>query len=412
MIFSKRKKKSRQTDRSKLLTEFPSNSRYAEAYRTLRTNLFFANMDKEIKSVLITSSLEKEGKTTTAINLAYTVAQTDRQVLVVDCDLRRPYLSSLVTGQSGAETGVTELVTEVFGVHLTQGSLDTYSIADLILLTRLQKRSARLHLQNDTTQASLFFEKGALTDIVWLNRPESRHLANTLVREKLLTEKQALVALSHQKKSTHHLGNILHTMGLVSKKDLSRVLSMHTIEAVRAVSAMETGTFEFSPPARDHQGAGIQADVDLEKLFEEFYTGENTLKYCQAAIDNAIIPTDVDNLSVLPSGKAPSNPAELMGSGRMAFLIENLKSRFDFIILDTPPVMPATDALLIAPRTDGVVLVVKAGNTDRKIIQDVIDQFETVNQPVLGILLNQVDMRKEGYYRYYQKYYSSYYGSK
>ncbi len=90
MIFRKRKTKSRKTDRSKLLTEFPSNSRYAEAYRTLRTNLFFADMDKEIKSVLVTSSLEKEGKTTTAINLAYTVAQTDRQVLVVDCDLRRP----------------------------------------------------------------------------------------------------------------------------------------------------------------------------------------------------------------------------------------------------------------------------------------------------------------------------------
>ncbi len=58
------------------------------------------------------------------------------------------------------------------------------------------------------------------------------------------------------------------------------------------------------------------------------------------------------------------------------------------------------------------MLVVKAANTDRKIIHDVIDQFNTVNQPVLGLLLNQVDMRKEGYYRYYQKYYSSYYGSK
>ncbi len=91
----------------------------------------------------------------------------------------------------------------------------------------------------------------------------------------------------------------------------------------------------------------------MEKLLDEFNTGENSLKYCQSSIDNAVLPTDVDNLFLLPSGTIPPNPAELMGSGRMAFLIDNLKSRFDFIILDTPPVMPATDALLIAPKPTG-----------------------------------------------------------
>ncbi len=100
-------------------------------------------------------------------------------------------------------------------------------------------------------------------------------------------------------------------------------------------------------------GQGVQTDVDLEKLLDEFNTGENSLKYCQSSIDNAVLPTDVDNLFLLPSGTIPPNPAELMGSGRMAFLIDNLKSRFDFIILDTPPVMPATDALLIAPKPTG-----------------------------------------------------------
>jgi capsular exopolysaccharide synthesis family protein len=412
LIFRKTKKRSRQSDRERLLISFPPNSRYAEAYRTLRTNLFFSDMDNEVKSILVTSAVEKEGKTTTAINLGIAIAQTDRKVLVMDCDLRRPYLTTLIADKFEQPGGVTELITEVFGAHLTKGSLNDYAIADLIQLARLQKRSARLDLENEDTRAAIVFEKGVMTDIFWKNRPESKRLANTLVREKLVTEKQALLALSHQKKSAHHLGNILHTMGLVSREDLSRSLSVHTIEAIRAVCAMETGHFVFSPPARDRAGSAGPQNVDIEKLFAEFNTGADTLKYFNAAIENAIHPTEVENLSVMPSGKTPPNPAEVAGSSRMAFLIEHLKSRFDFIIIDTPPVTPATDALLIAPLVDGTVLVVKSGNTDRKIIQDVIDQFRAVKQPVIGMILNQVDMRKEGYYKYYQKYYSSYYGSK
>jgi capsular exopolysaccharide synthesis family protein len=120
----------------------------------------------------------------------------------------------------------------------------------------------------------------------------------------------------------------------------------------------------------------------------------------------------VDNLFILAAGKTPPNPAEVVGSSRMAFLIDTLKTRFDFIIIDTPPVTPATDALLLAPMVDGAVLVVKSGSVDRKIIRDAVDQFKAVKQPIIGMVLNQVDMRKEGYYKYYQKYYTSYYGSK
>jgi capsular exopolysaccharide synthesis family protein len=410
LIFQKSKKRTKEKDREKLLVSFPPNSRYAEAYRTLRTNLFFSDMDNEVKSVLVTSALEKEGKTTTAINLAYSIAQTDRQVLVMDCDLRRPYLSSLVADKPA--WGVTELVTEVFGVHLTTGDLDTYDIFDLMQLSRMQKRSARLDLENDTTQATLSFEKGRLMDIHWKNRPNAKKLVNTLIREKLLTEEQARMALQHQKKTVHHLGSILHTLGLVSKKDLIKVMSIHTIEAIRAVCSMETGKFVFSTPARDQGKLSAQHDLDLDQLFTEFNTNEGSLKYCHAAIKKSILPTEVENLFILPSGVVPPNPSELVGSGRMAFLLETLKSQFDFIIIDTPPVTPATDALLIAPMVDGTLFVVKSGHSDRKIIQDAIDQFEAVKQPIIGMILNQVDMRKEGYYKYYQKYYSSYYGSK
>jgi capsular exopolysaccharide synthesis family protein len=365
-------------------------------------------MDNEIRSILVTSTLEKEGKTSVAANLGYTIAQTERRVLLIDCDLRRPYLSSLMTDTRGR--GVSELVTEVFGVHLSRGSLADYGVGDLILLARLQKRSARLDLENEKTQAVIFFENGKLLDIYWKNRPESQRLASTLVRENLLTENQANLALSHQKKSVHQLGYILQTMGLVSRKDLSRVLSTQIIEAIREVCAMESGEFAFSPPARESVRSASLQNVDLETLFEEFNTGETPYKYCHAAIESAILPTEVENLFVLPSGKAPPNPAEMVGSRRMGYLIDYLKTRFDFIIIDTPPVTPASDALIMAPLVDGTLFVVKSGHTDRKIIQNAVDQFTAVKQPIIGMVLNLVDMKKEGYYRYYNKYYASYYG--
>ena len=94
----------------------------------------------------------------------------------------------------------------------------------------------------------------------------------------------------------------------------------------------------------------------------------------------------------------------------MEFLMQYLKKNFDFIVIDSPPVMPATDAILMAQRTEGTIMVMKCGHADRKIIKGVLDQYNTAGLPIVGTVLNQVDMKKEGYYRYYHKYYSSYYG--
>lgn len=408
MIFRKKRKKKKQLDPSKLLFSFPSNSRYAESFRTLRTNLFFSGMDKEIRSILVTSALEREGKTNTVINLGHAIAQTDRRVLLIDCDLRRPSLSHLVA-KTHAQ-GVCELMVDVFGIHLTQGSLEDYTVGDLILLARLQKRTARLDLENDATRAAMVFEKGRLTDMVWKNRPDAGSLATALVRENRITKEQAGRALSHQKKTGQRLDHVLQTMGLVSRKDLSRALSVQAIDTIEQVSAMTQGTFAFSQPSEEPGKSAAAAPVDMEKLFDEFNTGETTYKYCQAAIEKAIAPTEEDNLFILPAGAVPANPAETVGSGRMAFLIDYLKTRFDFVIIDSPPVTPASDALVLAPRVDGTLFVIKSGHSDRKIVQDAVDQFQAANQPILGMVLNQVNMKKEGYYRYYQKYYNSYYG--
>jgi capsular exopolysaccharide synthesis family protein len=410
LIFRKNTKRDTKKDRENLLSNFPSSSRFAESYRTLRTNLFFSEGETQIQSVVVTSSLEKEGKTITSVNLAHAIAQTDRKTLVMDCDLRQPRLTALFDRKS--EQGVTGLVTDVLGTYLTEGSLDTFSLADLILLTKLQQRSCRLDIESNTTRAAIYFEKGRIANVIWKNRPESTKLLNTLIKNKVLTKQEADIAMGQKKKSARHLAAILHTMGIVSKKDIVKALSVHTIEAIRTISLMTEGEFAFSSFSSEERDSAFSREINFENLYNEFTTSEDSLKYIKTAIDSAISKTETENLYLLPSGKTPPNPSELISSKRMEFLMRYLKKNFDFIVIDTPPVMPATDAILMAQKTEGTIMVMKCGHADRKIIKGVLGQYATAGLPIIGTVLNQVDMKKEGYYKYYHKYYSSYYGKK
>jgi len=387
---------------------FPANSSYAESYRTLRTNLFFSLMGKNLKSVVVTSSVEAEGKSNTAANLAYTIAQTNKKVLLVDADLRRPHLSVLFG--MGKETGITGLISNIFGTSLNKGSLKSFSVKDLVQLVRLQSRTCCLDLQNSDTRVAVYFESGQIADILWKNRPESKRLASALIKNKLLTQQEAALALGHQQKSVRRIGTILQTMGFVSKKDISKTLAVHTVEAVRAISGMTSGEFSFSSQSLDEQRPAAGNGIDFNKLYAEFGSRTDRFNYLTHTIDSSIKKTQTPNLFFLPAGAVPPNPSEILGSSLTGFLLDQLKSRFDFIVIDAPPVMPATDALVLTPKTDGALFIIKSGHTDRKIIQDVLEQFKKANQPIIGTVLNQVNMKKEGYYRYYKKYYSSYYG--
>jgi len=391
-----------------LLLEFPSGSRYAESFRTLRTNLSFAAMDKGLKSVLVTSSVESEGKTNTAVNLGYTIAQSGSKVLLIDADLRRPRMTGIFSLKKSK--GFTDIVANTFGERFSKGNLTEYSIGDLLQLLKLQKRTGVLDIYSVNNNIAVYFKTGKIVDIYWKNRPESKKLASTLVQKKMLTKEEASLALGHQKKSVQRLGTILFSMGLVSKDKLSKELAVHTVEAMRIVSSIIEGNFQFNSLSQNEIKSSISQSVDFEKLFKEFLGQGEELLFINKSIDAAIHSTEAENLFILPSGKIPPNPSELIGSNGTDFLMEVLKKKFDFIILDTPPVMPATDAMIMAPRTDGTILVVKSGNTERKVVKSVVESFQKAHLTILGILLNYVDLKKEGYYRYYKKYYSSYYG--
>jgi len=215
-----------------------------EAYKTLRTNVSFALADDESsKVVLVTSSLQSEGKSITAVNLAVSYAQADKKVIIIDCDLRRPKLARL-----------------------------------------LQMRS----------------EIG---------------LSNIIVKPELL--------------------------------------------------------------------------------------------------ERAIMPTEVQSMDVILSGSIPPNPSELLSSPRMQQLIDTLRGHYDYIFLDSPPVNVVTDAVVLAPKSDGVLFLVRANRSERGSVIHAVDQLSYAKAKILGFVLNGVDMEKlhYGYRRYrYSRYFKYAYG--
>jgi capsular exopolysaccharide synthesis family protein len=110
---------------------------------------------------------------------------------------------------------------------------------------------------------------------------------------------------------------------------------------------------------------------------------------------------EIENLSILPAGMAKTNPAELLGSMKFDNLIAALKKKFDFIILDAPPVIPVTDTALIAPHTDGAIMVIQAGRTQKGVIQHSEGILLQAQVKLLGFILANIQYHIPAYvYRY------------
>lgn len=159
----------------------------------------------------------------------------------------------------------------------------------------------------------------------------------------------------------------------------------------------------------------ILIDTDLRKpILHKLFNCSNQKGLTNMLIDevkfeDVICKMDVENLFLLPCGTKPPNPSELIGSTRMESFIEALKQSFDYIILDTPPVVAVTDAQVLSKFVDGYILVIASGITEKRAAIKAKDLLNMVNAKILGVVLNKVDVKsKKGYYGY--KYYYGYYG--
>jgi polysaccharide biosynthesis transport protein len=224
-----------------LVSQARPQSQMAESYRALRTSVLLASIGAPPKTILITSALPQEGKSTTSINCAIVLAQKDSRVLLIDADLRRP--------------------------------------------------------------------------------------------------------------------SIHKTLGLGPKMGLSDVL-----------------------------------------------TGNATLQ--QVIMRSPVSPS----LFILPAGTPPPNPAELLASSNMRDILAALREQYDHIVIDTPPTLSVTDAVVMSPSADAVILVIRSGQTTKQALRRSRELLMRVNARVAGVLLNAVDLRSPDYYYYYE--YQGKYGNR
>lgn len=262
----------------------------------------------------------------------------------------------------------------------------------VIPLERLSRHSARSLLAKVTGDESIATGNGRLhydMELTVLNKPRSllaeayRALRTAILLSSTPTPpKTVLVTSAHMGEGkTATVLNLAHAMAqrkgpvLVMDCDLrkGRIAHLLNLDRKRGLSTMLTGT----------------------------HTLDEVLVQC----------TGEPNLWALPAGPVPPNPAELLGSDTMAAIWKQLTERFEQIIIDSPPVLLVTDATVLSTLADGVVIVAECGRTPRGALVRTRKVLDNAGARVLGVALNKLDPKRQGYYGTYSHYhyYHSYY---
>lgn len=158
-------------------------------------------------------------------------------------------------------------------------------------------------------------------------------------------------------------------------------------------------------------------DADLRKpgvgrllnMTDGKYAGLSSYLAGVSSLDLVTVPHPaIANLAAIPTGPLPPNPADLLSSHKLADAIAELRTKFKFIVIDSPPIMAATDAVILSVQADGVLLVVRSGETPKEAFTRTRDLLTSVKCRMLGVVLNAVDSSAPDYYYSYRYYPYSY----
>lgn len=161
----------------------------------------------------------------------------------------------------------------------------------------------------------------------------------------------------------------------------------------------------------------VLVDADLRKpgvgrllnLGTGKYAGLSSYLAGVSTLDLVTVPHPaIPNLAAIPTGPLPPNPADLLSSHKLADAIVELRTKYKFVVIDSPPIMAATDAVILSVQADGVLLVVRSGETPKEAFTRTCDLLTSVKSRLLGVVLNAVDASAPDYYYSYRYYPYSY----
>lgn len=160
----------------------------------------------------------------------------------------------------------------------------------------------------------------------------------------------------------------------------------------------------------------VDADIRKSALVSRYHlerevSGLSQYLSGQRSLENVLYDTNIENLSIIFAGPYSPNPADLLEESLFGDMISKLKEKYDYIIVDTPPMGNLIDGAIVARQCDGAVMVIESGSISYRLEQRVKGQLEKSGCRILGVVLNKVNMKRNGYYsKYYGKYgkYSKY----
>src|SRR6185437_12447749 len=242
----------------------------------------------------------------------------------------------------------------------------------------------------------------ALTSIPVVQNGAGRHVRGALVGA-AAGDGQELITIKKPKSSAAEAYRTLRSSVLLSSMEDPPKLIVVTSAFPQEGKTTTTSNFAVALAQRGGRVLLIDADMRRSSLYRRFgmEQGSGLSNVLMGADPAELITTPVANLPelhVLPAGPIPQEPAELLSSPRMRQLLRKWSNEYDHVVIDTPPVFPVTDALVLASQADAVLLVVRAGVTRKKALLRMRDVLQRANANIVGVALNGVNMRLESYY--------------
>ena len=369
-----------------------------EYYKSLASAVQrFAAQDK--RRLLITSSGPGEGKSTITAELGRTLARSGRtSVALVDTDRFRPTLHRLFGLENGR--GLGDLLTEIEELDLMKEDARQFGVGDWLEFLHVQSRSGRLRISEGASAYVVALQKGGVVSVSEENAAEDRRLGSLLVSRGHLSQVQKDEALRLQTDVRRPLGDVILGLGYVGPDELQAALRNQFTERLRRILNMRRPSCSFTESSDAYFATSMGRQFEyangsaIDSYVAQQIGGALKQPYMASQVSGYLRDTHLDNLKVMTSGTAPYDLVDTVSASPFSYVLGHLSRAFDLVLIDSPPVAVASPAETLAHEVDGVLMVVRAEGLDVQVIQRAKELLEKRGANLLGVVLNQVDLRQ------------------